>query len=83
MLFGIMLLLLPSLEHISAQVENPNIRVEDPSFSRESLQTGETITPAGSITAIIIEALGAILIILFIVIYAIKKRAKGVANDKN
>jgi len=73
---GIVLLLFPSLEHASAQVQNPNIRTDDPSFFRESMQTGETITPEGQLTAIIIEGLGTILIIVFIVIYAVKKRIR-------
>ncbi len=40
--------------------------------SLESLQTGETISNPSVI--IIIESLGAILIVLFIILYAIKKR---------
>ena len=63
-------------EYVSGQVENPNIRIDDPYFLRESLQTGEAISPQGTFTAIIIQALGAILIAVFIVIYAIKKRIK-------
>jgi len=63
-------------EYISAQLENPNIRIDDPSFLRESLQTGETISPQGTLIAIIIQALGAIVIVGFIIIYAIKKRLK-------
>ena len=70
---GIVFALSPIVEHVSAQVENPNIRVDDPSFFRESMQTGETITVEGHLAAIIIEVLGTILIIVFIVIYAIKK----------
>jgi len=66
----------PTVEHVSAQVENPNIRVDDPSFFRKSMQTGETITVEGHLAAIIIEGLGTILIIVFIVIYAIKKRIR-------
>lgn len=56
------------------QVQNPNIRIDDSSFFRESMQTGETTTPVGHLAAIIIEGLGTILIIVFIVIYAVKKR---------
>jgi len=56
--------------------ENPNIRVDDPSFMRENLRTGETVNDQGALSSIIINSLGAILIVLFIVIYAIKKRAK-------
>ena len=51
-----------------------NIRIEDESFTRQSLQTGETISNPEVILTI--ESLGAILIVLFIVIYAIKKRRK-------
>lgn len=50
------------------------IRVEDSSFNRQSLQTGETLTLQGTLTSLIIEGLGAILIVLFIIVYAIKKR---------
>ena len=66
-----------------AQAQNENIRVDDPAFERQSLQTGETITSQGTFTIIIIQALGAILIVLFIIIYAVKKRIKRVVNDKN
>ena len=75
-LFGIVLLQFLTVGQISAQVQNPDIRVEDQSFFRESLQTGETITAGGHFAAIIIEGLGTILIIVFIVIYAIKKRMR-------
>jgi len=72
---GVTLLLFP-VENASAQVQNQNIRTDDPSFFRKSMQTGETITPEGHLMAIIIEGLGTILIIVFIVIYAIKKRIR-------
>lgn len=81
-IFGI-LLFFTAIQDVSAQVQNENIRVEDPSFERQNLQTGETITPLGNLTVVIIQALGAILIALFIIIYAIKKRSKGVTNDKH
>jgi hypothetical protein len=74
-LFANLALLGTDLE--SAQAQNPNIRVEDPTFERQNLQTGETFTIQGTFTAIIIEGLGAILIVSFIVIYAIKKRRKN------
>ena len=51
-----------------------NFRVDDPAFFRQSLQTGETIS--NTFLVQIIEGLGASLIILFILIYAIKKRKK-------
>ena len=59
--------------------QNPNIRVDDPDFERQSLQTGETLH--NPLVVIIIESLGAGLIILFIVIYAIKKRRKKDDNS--
>jgi len=83
MLCGMMLFLLPLFENATAQTENPNILVDDPSFLRESLQTGETITTQGTFTVMVIEGLGAILIVVFIVIYAIKKKAKGVSKHDN
>lgn len=50
-------------------------RVNDPTFFRQNLQTGETISNPEII--IMIESLGAILIVLFIIIYAIiRKRRK-------
>jgi len=75
------LLLLPL--DVSVYAQNENIRVDDPSFEKQSLQTGETMTPQGSLTIVIIQSLGAILIVLFIITYAVKKRAKGEKNDKN
>ena len=54
---------------------NQAIRIDDSTFNRQSLQTGETITELGSLTSIIIEDLGAILIVFFIIVYAIKKRS--------
>lgn len=70
----------PTLIEIFAQVENPNIRVDDPSFMRENLQTGEAMNDQSVLTVTLIDTLGPILIVLFIVIYAIKKRANG--DDK-
>lgn len=46
-------------------------RVDDPDFKRQSLQTGESISNPEVI--IVIQSLGAGLIVLFIIIYAIKK----------
>ena len=77
----LVIVLFSPLEYASAQVQNPNMRVDDLSFLRESLQTGETITPEGQLVAIIIEGLGTILIIVFIVIYAIKKGSEKNQND--
>ena len=50
------------------------IKIDDPSFSRQSLQTGETISESGTFVSIFVGSLGPILIVLFIVIYAVKKR---------
>ena len=57
----------------SLEKQNSFIRVNDETFSRQLLQTGETIPESGVLTSIIIQSLGPILIVLFIVIYAIKK----------
>ena len=48
--------------------------VGDEFYKWQNLQTGETITIEGTLTAIIVEGLGAILIVAFIIIYAIKRR---------
>jgi hypothetical protein len=74
---------LPIQGIVIAQEQNENIRVEDESFKRQDLRTGETFTIEGNLAAIIIEGLGPILIVLFIIIYAVKKRGKGEKNDKN
>lgn len=58
----------------SNENENQFIRINDDSFNRQSLQTGETISTSGTFTSLIIGSLGPILIVFFIVIYAIKKR---------
>jgi hypothetical protein len=57
-------------------------RVGDPSFVRQSLQTGETISTTGTFTSIIVSSIGPILIVLFIVIYAVKKRMKKNIEEK-
>ena len=81
-IFGIGLLILFSI-NVSVQAQNENIRVDDPSFERQSLQRGETFTILGQITAIVIDELGKILLVLFIIIFAVKKRAKGATHDKS
>lgn len=58
------------------------IRIDDPSFTRQSLQTEETISTSGTFTSIIIGSLGPILIVFFIVIYAIKKRREKTAKKE-
>ena len=57
-------------------------RVDDPSFVRQSLQTGETISPTGTFTSILVSSLGPILIVLFIIIYAVKKRMMKSIEEK-
>jgi hypothetical protein len=79
LLTAFLLFIIPNMSESFAdkQVEikiDQNIRIEDSTFNRQSLQTGETITELGSLTSIIIESLGAILIVFFIIVYAIKKR---------
>lgn len=57
--------------------QNEFIRIEDDTFNRQSLQTGETITESGALTSLIIGSLGPIIIVFFVVLYALKKiRAK-------
>lgn len=66
---------------VNAQKENFNIRIDDSSFTRQNLQTGETI-PNIQIP-IIIESLGPALIIIFIIVYAVKKKRKKIENKEN
>ena len=66
---------------IYAQEQNPNIRVEDPSLVPQNFRTGETLSNSWVVVGI--EKLGAVLIVLFIVIYAIKKRVKGIQKNDN
>lgn len=56
---------------------------DDPHFSKvgdlfhwQNLQTGETISPLGTLVSMLVSSLGPVLIVLFIVIYAVKKRMK-------
>ena len=66
---------------ISAQEQNINIRVEDPNFTPQDFRTGETLS--NPLVAILIQSLGAVLIVVFIVIYAIKKKSKGKSKHDN
>lgn len=66
----------------SLENKNSFIRIEDETFSRQSLQTGETISESGTLMAIVVSSLGPILIVLFIVIYAVKKRMKKSIEEK-
>ena len=67
----------------SLENKNSFIRIDDETFSRQSLQTGETISESGTLMAIIVGSLGPILIVFFIVIYAVKKRnAKKSIEEK-
>ena len=58
------------------------LRVDDPLFVRQSLQTGETISGFGTFVSIFVGSLGSILIVLFIVIYAVKKRMRQSIEEK-
>jgi hypothetical protein len=51
-------------------------------FYWQNLQTGETIPSSGVLISILVSSLGPILIVLFIVIYAIKKRRKKKVEEK-
>ena len=79
----LMLILLVNLAFsgmiLTSQAQNPNIRVEDPDFGPQDFRTGETLS--NTFVPIIIEGLGAGLIILFIVVYAIKKRRNKYDNN--
>jgi hypothetical protein len=66
---------------ISVQAQNPNMKVEAPTLNPEDYRKGETLS--NTWVAIVIEGLGAALIVLFIVIYAIKRKAKGVSKHDN
>ena len=56
--------------------EDPLFLEIDDLFYWQNLQTDETISPLGTFVSIFVGSLGPILIVLFIVIYAIKKRMK-------
>ena len=56
--------------------ENPSFFKIGDLFYWQNLQTGETISPLGTFVSILVSSLGPILIVLFIVIYAVKKRMK-------
>jgi len=62
--------------------QNQFIRIDDELFNRQSLQTVETISASGTFTSIIVGSLGPILIVLFIVIYAVKKRMKKSIEER-
>ena len=51
-------------------------------FYWQNLQTGETIPPSGMLISILVNSLGPILIVLFIVIYTIKKRREKKVEEK-
>jgi hypothetical protein len=51
-------------------------------FYWQNLQTGETIPPSGVLISILVNSLGPILIVLFIVIYAVKKRRKKKVEER-
>ena len=58
-------------------------RADDPSFVKQSLQTGEIISFSGTVVSIFVGSLGPILIVLFIAVYAIKKRQKKSTKKEN
>ena len=62
--------------------QNQFMRIGDESFNRQSLQTGETISASGTFTSIIMGSLGPLLIVLFIVICAVKKRMARKSIEK-
>ena len=62
--------------------KNSFIRIEDETFQRQSLLTGETISESGTFTSLIIGSLGPILIVLFVGIFAIKKLKTKKGRDK-
>ena len=51
-------------------------------FYWQNLQTGETVSPLGTFVSIFMSTLGPILIVLFIVIYAVKKRMRKSIEEK-
>lgn len=51
-------------------------------ISRQNLQTGETLSDFGMFVSIVIGSFGSVLIVLFIVIYAVKKRMKKSVEEK-
>jgi hypothetical protein len=59
----------------SSDENSPFFKIGD-LFYWQNLQTGETISPLGTFVSILVSSLGPILIVLFIVIYAVKKRMK-------
>lgn len=63
---------------IKNPLEKPNsfIQIEDETFQRQSLQTGETISESGALVSTIFGSLGGILIVFFIVVFIIKKTWK-------
>ena len=63
---------------IKNPLEKPNsfIRIEDDTFQRQSLLTGETISESGALVSTIFGSLGGILIVFFIVVLIIKKTRK-------
>ena len=64
---------------IKNPLEKPNsfIRIEDETFQRQSLLTGETISESGALVSTIFGSLGGILIVFFIVILVVKKTRKN------
>ena len=79
LLLGI-LITFSTLYSIPVGGETANNKFVD-SVLRENIQSDETLTAIGAYNTVIIKAIGAILIVLFIVIYAVKKGLKKERND--
>ena len=56
------------------------IRIQDPDFKPQNFQTAETLS--NPLVIILIQSIGAILIVIFIILYAIKKRMKKSIEKK-
>ncbi len=76
LMFAISLLFSTDITFGQSSDENPSFFKMGDLFHWQNLQTGETISPLGTFVSILVSSLGPILIVLFIVIYAVKKRMK-------
>jgi hypothetical protein len=76
LIFVISLLFSTNITFGQSSDEDPLFLEIDDLFYWQNLQTDETISPLGTFVSIFVGSLGPILIVLFIVIYAIKKRMK-------
>ena len=76
LIFVISLLFSTNITFGQSSDEDPLFLEIDDLFYWQNLQTDETISPLGTFVSIFVGSLGPILIVLFIVIYAVKKRMK-------